>query len=247
MATSCLKWAKRIFVSLLAVIILYLLAALAGSILPANQFWKSPDDGLELFIETNGLHTAIIMPAYSDVHDWRTLIRPEDIDSSMGYSSHVMIGWGHEGVYRNAEHWQDLRFSDAVSAILGSDDVLLHVYHLNYPQAYPRFRRSIMVSEAEYRLIVEAIKGRFVLDQAGQSIPSAGYGKHDIFYKARGHYNVFYTCNSWTSDVLRQAGIRTGIWTPFQGGVMRWVMDIEPQTDVSRLGAPKKYSPYSSS
>lgn len=229
MATYRTKWPKRIAASLLAVITLYLIAALFGSILPANQFWKSTDDGIELFIETNGLHTGIIMPMRSDVHDWSILVRPEHLSDPIRYGSHILVGWGHEGVYRNAEHWQDLRFKDAASAVFGSDEVLLHVYHLNYPQTYPQYRRGFKVSEAEYRLIVDAIKDRFVLDETGQAIPSKGYGKSDLFYLSRGHYNAFYTCNSWTSDVLRQAGIRTGIWTPFQGGVMRWFLETEPE------------------
>lgn len=229
MATFRMKWLKRITASLLAVIMLYLIAALFGSILPANQFWKSPDDGIELFIETNGLHTGIIMPIRSDVHDWGELIKPNHLDDPTQYGSHILVGWGHEGVYRNAEHWQDLRFKDAASAIFGSDDVLLHVYHLNYPQTYPHYRRSFKVSEEEYRKIVHAIKGRFFLDEASQPISSSGYGKYDLFYQARGHYSAFYTCNSWTGDVLRQAGIRTGIWTPFQGGVMRWFLEAKPE------------------
>lgn len=229
MATYRMKWPKRIFASLLAVIMLYLTAALFGSILPANQFWKSPDDGIELFIETNGLHTGIIMPMRSDVHDWGQLIRPEHLEDPARYGSHILVGWGHEGVYRNAEHWEDLRFKDAASAIFGSDKVLLHVYHLNYPQTYPHYRRSFKVSQAEYLKIVNTITARFVLDEAGQSIPSSGYGKQDLFYKSHGHYNAFYTCNNWTSHVLRQAGIRTGIWTPFQGGVMRWFLETTPE------------------
>ncbi|GAA0470931.1 TIGR02117 family protein [Parasphingorhabdus litoris] len=212
---------------MIAIIMLYLIAALFGSILPANQFWKSPDDGIELFIETNGLHTGIIMPIRSDVYDWSHLVRPEHLDDPSGYGSHMLVGWGHAGVYRNTEHWKDLRFSDAASAIFGSDEVLLHIYHLNYPQAYPHYRRSFKVSEAEYRKIVDAIKARFVLDQGQRPIPSPGYGSRDLFYQAHGHYNAFYTCNNWTSDVLRQAGIRTGIWTPFQGGVMRWFLEAE--------------------
>ncbi|GAB5481078.1 MAG: TIGR02117 family protein [Parasphingorhabdus sp.] len=225
MATSRMKWPKRIIKGLVAVVMLYLVAALFGSILPANQFWKSPDDGIELFIETNGVHTGIIMPVQTDVHDWSELVRPEHMGDPTRYGSHILVGWGHEGVYRNAEYWQDLRFKDAASAVFGSDDVLLHIYHLNYPQTYPHYRRSFRVSEAEYRLIVAAIKGRFVLDESGQPIPSKGYGQSDLFYKSQGHYNAFYTCNSWTSDVLRKAGIRTGIWTPFQGGVMRWFLE----------------------
>jgi len=222
MATSWIKWSKRVTIGLLTVIGFYLAAALFGSILPANAYWKSPDDGIELFIETNGLHTGIIMPMRSDVHDWGKFIRPEHLDSPTLYGSHILVGWGHEGVYRNTEHWEDLRFKDAASAIFGSDDVLLHIYHLSYPQAYPHYRRSFKVSEAEYRLIVKAVEERFILDEEGQPLPSSGYGAGDLFYQAHGHYDAFYTCNNWTNDVLRRAGIRTGIWTPFQGGVMRW-------------------------
>jgi len=222
MATMMLKWLKRSVFGLGTVIALYLLAALAGSLLPANQHWQSTEDGIEMFIETNGVHTGIIMPILSDVHDWTPLIRPEDLQDPSRYGSHILVGWGHEGVYRNTRIWNDLRASDAISAIFGSSEVLIHVYHLNYPKAYPYYRRRLIVSAAEFRKIAAAIEARFVLDDLHRPQPSSGYGDDDLFYQSRGHYNAFYTCNNWTSDVLRQAGIRTGLWTPFQGGVMRW-------------------------
>ena len=225
MATSWYKWLKRSVFVIFAVVILYSLAALAGSIFPANQSWEEPEDGIELFVETNGLHTGIIMPIWSDVHDWGGLIRPEHLADPSQYGSHILVGWGHEGVYRNTEHWEDLRLQDAASAVFGSSDTLVHVYHLKYPQAYPHYRRSLKVSEAEYKKLVAAIEPRFELNKFYQSQPSKGYGRTDLFYESNGHYNAFFTCNSWTSDVLRQAGIRTGRWTPFQGGVMRWIRD----------------------
>ncbi|PHR21268.1 MAG: TIGR02117 family protein [Sphingopyxis sp.] len=225
MATSVVKYLKRGLLVMAGVIALYLLAALVGSFLPANPNWESPDEGIELFIETNGLHTGIIMPIWSDVHDWRPLIRPEDLANPSAYGSHILVGWGHEGVYRNARYWKDLRASDALSALFGSDDVLIHVDHLRYPQAYPPYRRRLKVSEAEYRKIAAAIEARFVLDDEGRAQPTPGYGQYDLFYRSRGHYSALHTCNNWTSDVLRQAGIRTGLWTPFQGGVMRWFPD----------------------
>ncbi|SIN86573.1 conserved hypothetical protein [Parasphingorhabdus marina DSM 22363] len=220
--SSLRKWIIRTCGLLAFAVAAFLLASLAGSIIPVNQGWKSPERGIQLFIETNGVHTGLILPLQSDVHDWTGLIRPEHLEDPALYGSHVLIGWGHEGVYRNTMRWRDLRAEDAASAIFGSSEVLLHVYHLKYPQAYPQYRRSFEVTEDEYRRIVSAIESRFVLDSRGRSQPSAGYGKDDLFYEARGHYTAFYTCNNWTSDVLRQAGIRTGIWTPFQGGVMRW-------------------------
>lgn len=223
MATKSLKWLKMLGLPLGAVILLYLFAALIGSIIPANQSWEQPEEGVDLFIETNGLHTGIIMPIWSDVHDWTPLVRPEHLENPNDFGTHILVGWGHEGVYRNAEKWTDLRVKDALSAVFGSDDTLVHIYHLKYPQAYPPYRRPIRVSRNEYKIIAKAIEARFVLDERYQTIPSKGYGKTDLFYKSQGHYNAFYTCNSWTSDVLRQAGVRTGSWTPFQGGVMRWI------------------------
>jgi hypothetical protein len=46
-----------------------------------------------------------------------------------------------------------------------------------------------------------------------------GYGPADVFYEARGPYNVFFTCNEWTGAALRAAGIRMGRWTPLSQSV----------------------------
>ena len=54
-----------------------------------------------------------------------------------------------------------------------------------------------------------------------------GYGPQDVFYDAPGRYTATNTCNQWTSDMLAAAGIRTGWWTPFAGGVMKWVPPLE--------------------
>jgi len=223
MATKSLKWLKKLGLVFGTIAIAYLVAALLGSIFPANQDWQEPDDGVELFVETNGVHTGIVMPIWSDVHDWSSTIRPEHLADPSQYGSHILVGWGHSGVYRNAEKWTDLRSGDALSAVFGSGKTLLHVYHLQYPQAYPHFRRSFKVTEDEYRKIVAQVQAKIALDDSGQPIPSSGYGEDDLFYESTGTYNGFNTCNNWTNGVLKQAGIRTASWSPFQGGVMRWI------------------------
>ena len=222
MATKSRKWLKRLCLTIATIVAVYLLAALFGSIFPANQDWQEPDDGIELFIETNGIHTGIIMPIRSDVHDWGEIVRPEHLADPSRYGSHILVGWGHEGVYRNAEKWTDLRIGDALSAVFGTGDTLVHVYHLQYPQPYPHYRRSLRVTENEYRSIVNQVQAKFVTKN-GVVIPSRGYGETDLFYASVGTYTAFNTCNNWTNSVLKQAGIRTARWTPFQGGVMRWI------------------------
>jgi len=225
MATKWLIWLKKLGTACALIIIFYLLAALMGSIFPANQSWNEPEDGIELFIETNGLHTGIIMPVWSDAHDWTDTIRPEHLADPSRFGTHILVGWGHEGVYRNTEKWTDLRVGDALSAVFGTGNALVHVYHLQYPQAYPHYRRSLKVSETEYRKIVEAVRAKIILNANGAPMPSEGYGKSDLFYQSAGTYTAFNTCNNWTNNVLKDAGIRTASWSPFQGGVMRWIPD----------------------
>ena len=76
------------------------------------------------------------------------------------------------------------------------------------------------LTRAEYRRLVAAI------DRAlprGEWAAHRGYDDYDAFYEAPGRYTVRNTCNQWTSDTLAAAGVRTGWWTPFAGGVMKWV------------------------
>jgi uncharacterized protein (TIGR02117 family) len=79
-----------------------------------------------------------------------------------------------------------------------------------------------MLTDAAYRRLARHIMQSFDLDAQGRSKPllGRGYGPADIFYEARGSYNAYRTCNEWTGEALRAAGVRTGIWTPFSESVM---------------------------
>ena len=54
----------------------------------------------------------------------------------------------------------------------------------------------------------------------GSALP--GYAANDAFYPGTGRYDAIHTCNAWTGDALRHAGVRIGAWTPFPITVMRW-------------------------
>jgi hypothetical protein len=96
---------------------------------------------------------------------------------------------------------------------------LLHVAHYVRPAPSADFR-PLRLTAAQYRRLVTVIE-RAVPPYPRVRYP--GYGPHDVFYDAPGHYTATNTCNQWTSDRLAEAGVRTGWWTPFAGGVMKWV------------------------
>ena len=200
---------------------LYMIAALVGSYLPANSERRQPSEGIDIFVETNGVHVSLILPMAAAGEDLSDLIRPDQLLNRELYGTHAMIGWGHGAVYRNAETWGDVKSGDVGSAIFGSNDTMLHVYHLVEPRPLPH-RKMLRVSTAQYRLIVEQVRKAFQLNRQRHSVAYPAYGPGNLFYDSVGHYDAFNTCNTWTGDLLRKAGIRIGVWTPLPGGVMRW-------------------------
>ena len=198
----------------------YFAAALVGSFVPANSGWREPTDGVPIFVETNGVHVSLILPMAEVGEDLSDLIRPEHLANRDLYGTHAMIGWGHKAVYRNTRTWGDVRIGDIGSAIIGSDDTTLHVYHLVNPQP-SGIRKGFRVSEAQYRMIVAEVRATFELT-SGHSTAYPAYGPNNLFYDSVGRYSAVNTCNEWTARVLRNAGVRVGVWTPMPGGVMRW-------------------------
>jgi uncharacterized protein (TIGR02117 family) len=200
---------------------LYFAAALLGSFIPANAGWRQPANGVTIFVETNGVHVSLIVPMAIAGEDLSDLIRAQDLSDRNLYGTHAAIGWGHGGVYRHTPSWREARSGDIASAIFGSNDTTLHIYHLINPRPN-RIRKQFRVSQAQFRDIIRDVRATFKLTTDGRSTAHPAYGPDNLFYDSHGHYSAVNTCNEWTAGILRRAGVRVGVWTPMPGGVMRW-------------------------
>ena len=67
-AARAAAWAAA---ALALVIALFALAAWIGSSIPRNGDWREPENGVEILVETNGVHTALILPLTTMDKDWR--------------------------------------------------------------------------------------------------------------------------------------------------------------------------------
>lgn len=205
------RWIGRIAAALAALLIAYGLAGLIGGALPAHPDWRPPADGVEIFVESNGVHTGLVLPKRAAGVDWRDIFPPGHLaDPRFGGWDHLAIGWGERTFYLETPHWADVRPATVLAAALGSRRTLLHVEHVPRPIADANIRR-IMLRPDEYRRLAAFI--RAALAPGAAHYP--GYGRDDVFYESNGHYSALRTCNAWTGDALRQAGIRVGRWTPF--------------------------------
>ncbi|MGZ8312790.1 MAG: TIGR02117 family protein [Allosphingosinicella sp.] len=211
---------------LVAVPLLWFIAALVLGTIPANVAWHEPDRGVTIFVRTNGVHTWIVMPKENAIMNWRPYARPEHLrDRRYGFSDHVAVGYGNRDFYLNTPTWADLTVRTAFYAAAGNGETLLHVEHIDRPAAN-EWQRPIRITPAQYRRLVDYVRARFRLDAQRRPVPLLGQGfaANDMFYEARGGYSFVLTCNEWTGRALRAAGIRTGLWTPLSQSIM-WRLD----------------------
>jgi len=199
----------------------YLIAALFGSLVPANTSWREPPSGIEILVRTNGVHTWIMVPTTTPEMDWRPLVPIGHIRDPRYAGNYLAFGYGNREFYLNTPRWEDLRLRTALTAAFGEGRSLMHVEHEWNPRA-DEDQRAFRISREQYRRLAAHILQSFERDRRGGTIPllGRGYGPADAFYEARGPYNAFFTCNEWTGAALRAAGVRIGVWTPLSQSVM---------------------------
>lgn len=212
------NWVGHLFLGIAGVLAAYLVAGAIGGAIPTHRDWRPAADGVTIFIETNGIHTGIIVPKLAAGIDWRPIARPDHLaDPRYAGFDHLAFGWGEREFYLDTPTWADVRPSTIVTAAIGSDDTLVHVEHL--PRPVPgRDVRAVVLSITQYRRLAAFIAASFL--PGGGHRP--GYAGYDAFYAATGHYDAIRTCNAWTGNALAVAGVRIGMWTPFPATVMQW-------------------------
>lgn len=202
----------------MALLLAYPAAGLVGGAIPSNRAWVAPAEGVTILLESNGVHTGIVMPKVAAGVDWRATFPGRDLaDPRYAGFDHVSVGWGERDFYLNTPTWADVTLSTVLAAALGSERTLIHVDHVPRPTPAADVR-MLVVTPHEYRRIAGYIRATLV---AGGT-RHRGYFKYDVFYEARGRYSAIRTCNAWTGDALRFAGVRVGAWTPFPATVLWW-------------------------
>ena len=212
---------RRILLTVAAIPALYLLAALVGSLAPVNRNWTEPDQGVTIYLASNGVHADIIMPAVAEGLDWRPVVPETDFAAPDPKARWVAFGSGEERVYLETPRWRDITPRTIWSALTGGKRVM-HVEWVDDPSYAAR---EIRLRPDEYRRLWAAIRADFQLEANGRPklINHPGYGSSDAFYWATGKFHALKTCNTWTAGRLRLAGVETSLWSPFvQGMVWRY-------------------------
>lgn len=222
---AVLKWTA---LALTGAVLLFALSGWIGSSWARNGDWVEPDPQEEptipIMIGSNGVHTEIAMPVVTPEMDWRPLFPTADVIASRRDYTHVAVGWGERKFFLETPSWWNMNPLTVVNAMVGGEGVV-HVAHYVRPAPSDDYR-VLHLRPAEYRQLVAEITAQLEPVATREVLP--GYGKQDVFYTARGTYHLGNTCNQWTSDRLAAAGVEIGAWSPFAGGVMKWVPPVQP-------------------
>ena len=212
-----LKWTLRIFGALILMIVLYFCSAFVLSYIPVNEDFTSCDEeGIEIYLLTNGVHTDLVLPIRNGYKDWSEVIPFEHTISKDSLMRYIAFGWGDKQFYLETPTWSDLKFSTAFNALFFLSTSAMHVTfykHLSEDEDCIK----VNITAEQYKRLVQYIGDSFQRNNNLEFIPikNLRYGSDDCFFEANGTFNLFYTCNTWTNEGLKHSGLRASLWTPF--------------------------------
>ncbi|MFL9844430.1 TIGR02117 family protein [Flavobacterium rhizosphaerae] len=217
-----LKWLLRFTLRFMAAIVIfvvvYLIAVFVLYHIPVNT---NPEKGeIPIYINTNGVHTDIVVPVHNEIKDWRQDILFEHTLSKDSTARFVAFGWGDKGFYLDTPEWSDLKTSTAFKAAFYLGTSAMHTRFYNSLAEDDECVR-IMITKTDYADLVEYIENSFshTVDRKVEYIEGAHYNRYDAFYEGMGRYSLFYTCNTWANNALKAAHQKAALWTPYDKGI----------------------------
>lgn len=212
----------KILAALFSLLVLYLSAAIILGLIPVNHDFKEADEGVEIFISSNGLHADLILPIDTLGINWKNFIDPLYFEGSPAHFKQIGFGWGDKGFYTQTPTWGDLQFRVAVKAVLIPSEAAFNVSYYSKKVETNDFTKKVTINTAQYLQLVSFIKESFIVDEKGQPflIEGVPYVTNNNFYKAKGRYHLFNTSNNWTNKALKAIGVRTAVWAPFDRSIL---------------------------
>ena len=155
----------------------------------------------EVYVVNHGWHTGFVLPA-SDIQQ----VIPE-LKNRFGNAPYIEFGWGDNEFYQAEEITSGI----TLKAIFLPTDSVVHVVAVTR-KAEKYFKHSevekFCLEDPEFKSLVKFISSSFYRDESGNILKlNHGIYGDSQFYKAKGDFHIFNTCNKWTAKGLESAGM----------------------------------------
>ena len=176
----------------------------------------------EVYVVNHGWHTGFVVPA-SDIQK----LIPE-LKQRFKNVPYIEFGWGDNEFYQAEE----ITSGVTLKAIFLPTDSVVHAVAVTR-KADKYFKHSevekFCLEDPEFKSLVKFISSSFYRDESGNILKlNHGIYGDSQFYKAKGDFHIFNTCNKWTAKGLESAGMN--ISTTFKltaGSIMNFLSKEE--------------------
>lgn len=220
---------KGVLIAMLA------LVAIAGlGIVVPRPLWHhepvSAEQTHRILMLSNPIHTDIAIPVDSDLLARFAFLRPAGLDLDNPNLRYLVFGWGGRSFYTETPTWADLKAGPVLKSFTLDRSVIHAELAGNIPEDAPAVTVLNIDGGGLERLKQFILDTLVQADGAPISLPGSNYGANDAFFEARGYFNVFMGCNTWTAAALRQAGLTSGLWTALPW-MLRQSLDLHNDRD----------------
>jgi uncharacterized protein (TIGR02117 family) len=214
-----IKIMLRSGLGLLLTLLLYGLLAGAGTLIPTNTSFAPDPGGTTVYVSTNGFHTDVILPINPRMENCFAVAADPALGERARNYAYISYGWGDKDFYMQSYNNNFPSFATVLDAMFVPGESLMHVTFLRKaPKPGPDVK-AVQLSEEQYGRLVAFVTASFRQKGGLVKLDQPGYGTSDFFYQAEGSYHLFNTCNAWTGDALREAGVKVSWWTPLESSV----------------------------
>ncbi len=212
---------------LLLFVISYFVMVVGGLLFPANRSYVAPNEGITIYVQSNGFHTDFVIPIKNQEinTDWLQKIGDSTILAKYTNHQYMSVGWGDEGFYMESYDDNFPSVPTICMALFVPTNTLMHLEFYKNPLTKDENTVQLLITKEQYKILTKYIEDSFKKDIDNHFIPknARGYGKNDYFFHANKYYHLFNTCNDWTNTGLKQMGIKTSRKAPFASGVMYYL------------------------
>jgi uncharacterized protein (TIGR02117 family) len=210
----------RVALILAALVLLSALAIVVGAVPLGSGPAQPGERTVTIHVASNGFHSDIVLPTVSADKDWRPLLAASPVTEPYRDAPWVAFGWGAETAYAELGTLADLSPGLILKAT-AFDRSVVHVQPVAAVRTGTHLR-SFTISEAGYRALAGHVEASLQLDEAGGPVilPGVSHGNGDAFLRGRDRFWLLRSCNVWTGEGLRKAGLPIGLWTPLTQSLM---------------------------
>jgi len=189
----------------------------------------------EIYVVNHGWHTGFVVP--------RSGIQQAipELKQRFGNAPYIEFGWGDDEFYQAEE----ITSGVTLKAIFLPSDAVVHAVAVTR-KADKYFKHSevekFCLEDYEFNSLIEFISNSFYRDESGNILKlNHGIYGDSQFYKAKGDFHIFNTCNKWTAKGLESAGMN--ISTTFKltaGSIMSYLSREESSGRINLNQSCKK-------